>query len=429
MDNNIPKIIENSMSQDSFVNGTGKVHLNKKLRISAIPISFEFNKFYFKDIFKLLVNAYEETVTVPGLKVIRLYAYRFDGFHEAMKAKVGSLYNVCIDKSFVEFEYKGVSYVANLIETKDRSGCLHYCIHFAYERNSDPDRKIGYELIRLALSYTSSYKTGCMEISPDAEKINVNSLDIQLIEPPKSNFDNILISENITSDIRRFIYAFENFDKNNSPLRYLLSGKPGLGKTEVVRAVVEQCSRVGNVIIPKNMNGCEWLLFDFAKLFAPCVICIDDLDLMFGKREEGFAKHTLGTFLTALDGILENKVFIIATTNDKNLVDIAASRPGRFDEIIDFGDFEKRFYTDLIRQKTQNESIIALFDDEALDYMESKKVTGAYIVNLVKQLNIIVEMNPLFRKDDLMKYLQRNHKGFYKTQLKEENTFGFGGGR
>jgi len=34
-------------------------------------------------------------------------------------------------------------------------------------------------------------------------------------------------------------------------------------------------------------------------------------------------------------------------------------------------------------------------------------------------------MNPQFSKDDLMQYLQRNYKGFYKTQLKEEKAIGF----
>jgi len=113
------------------------------------------------------------------------------------------------------------------------------------------------------------------------------------------------------------------------------------------------------------------------------------------------------------------------TTNDKNLVDLAASRPGRFDEIIDFGQFEKRFYQDLICKKTNDEKIISLFDEEIFDFLEKKKVTGAYIVNLIKQLQIMSEINPEFSKEDLSSYIKRNHKGFYNNQSEKKNNFGF----
>jgi hypothetical protein len=39
----------------------------------------------------------------------------------------------------------------------------------------------------------------------------------------------------------------------------------------------------------------------------------------------------------------------------------------------------------------------------------------------------MVEMNHGFDKSNLLEYLQRSYKGFYKSQLKEEKTFGFGG--
>ena len=127
-----------------------------------------------------------------------------------------------------------------------------------------------------------------------------------------------------------------------------------------------------------------------------------------------------------LDGIMQNKFFLIATTNDKKLVDLAASRPGRFDEIIDFGDFERVYYMDLIKKHTNDEKILDLFTDDILNFMEEKKVTGAYIVNLIKQTKIMKEMNNGFGYDDLMKYLNRNYKGFYKSQAETDRRFGFG---
>lgn len=419
--------METEKSNTAYINGTGKVHIYKKLELSSNPINYEFNKFYYKELLKLLINVYEGTVLLSELKVYKIFSQWSDGFRNITKYKDGSFMNTALEEVYAEFEYFNVFYVVFFKIEKDRNDSMHYCMYFNNEKEGNPEPYIGHKLLQLAFCNTSTFKTGCVEVSFYGDREVVSNLLVEKIEPPKSNIEKIYIDDNIKNDINRFVHTFRNFDKYNFPLRYLLSGKPGLGKTEVIRSVIESCSKYGNVIIPKKMHGVEWIMFEFAKLFKPSVICIDDIDLLFGKREDGFAKKTLSSFLTVLDGILENKVFIIATTNDKNLVDIAASRPGRFDEVIDFGDFEKRFYLDLIKQKTQDDEIINLFDVEVLDYMESKKVSGAYIVNLIKQLRIIKDMNPMFSKENLMEYLQRNYKGFYKTQLKEEKTLGFGG--
>lgn len=420
--------MENNISKTAFVNGTGKVHLNKKTILADSNINYEFNKFYYKEILKLLINIYEGKISLPVLKVYCMYTLSRNGFRNPESFKEDTLLNASIENTFVEFEYNNVHYITNFKIEKDRCENFHYYLDFSFEKDSLPDKMIGHELLRLAFTYTSTYKKGCVEISHfEGDREAISYLEIEKFTPPKSNIEKIFINEYIKNDINRFIYTFKNIDKFNCPLRFLLSGKPGLGKTEIVRAVIEECSQFGNVIIPKKMRGVEWLIFEFAKLFKPAMVCIDDLDLLFGTRNEGFSRHTLGTFLTALDGILENKVFLIATTNDKKLVDIAASRPGRFDEIIDFGDFQRKFYTDLIMQRTNDEHIINLFDEEIFDIMEKNKVTGAYIVNLIKQIKIIKGMNTDFSKEHLIKYLQRNYNGFYKNQLKEEKTFGFKG--
>jgi hypothetical protein len=419
------KSIQNEKSETAYVNGDGNVHIRRRNVLADRNINYEFNKFYYAEILKLLINIYEESIILPELKVISMYNLHDTGISNMPKHKDENLWNTSGNKVISEFVFNSVYYISFFRRERDRYGMQHYFIDFGFELDIIPEEKIGHELLRLAFSYTSSYKKGCVEISFIGDKPVVSGLDIVKIETPKSRADRIFVNDEIKKDIERFIFTFKNFDRYNFPLRYLLSGKPGLGKTEIVRTVISECALYGNVIIPDKMNGEEFLMFDFAKLFSPALICIDDIDLIFGVREEGFSRERLGNFLKALDGILENKVFVIATTNDKKLVDIAASRPGRFDEIIDFGDFERKFYMDLISQRTDDDGIKGLFDEEVFDYMESKKVTGAYIVNLVKQLQIIREMNNGFSKDNLMEYLQRNYRGFYKLQVKEEKGIGF----
>lgn len=414
----------NGKSETAYVNGNGNMHIKRKRVLADKNIHYEFNKFYNKEILKLLINVYEGKILLPELKVINMFYLNENGINSMPKHKDDDLWNTSADKVICEFEYEAIYYIVYFKKERDKYGFIHYYMDFGYELDSIPEEKIGHELLRLAFNYTSSYKKGCMEISFVGDRPVISALETVKIDPPKHRADGVFVRDEVKRDIERFIYVFKNFERHNFPLRYLLSGKPGLGKTEIVRTVIAECALYGNVIIPDKMNGEEFLMFDFAKLFRPAVICIDDLDLIFGTRDEGFSRERLGNFLKALDGILENKVFLIATTNDKKLVDIAASRPGRFDEIIDFGDFERRFYMDLIRQRTDDDGILGLFDEEVFDFMESKKVTGAYIVNLVKQLQIIREMNPDFSRAHLMEYLQRNYKGFYKSQV-ESKALGF----
>ncbi|MFA5010531.1 MAG: ATP-binding protein [Ignavibacteria bacterium] len=418
--------MDKTESGTAYVNGTGKVHLHKKLEISSQPINQEYNKFYYQEILKLLINIHQELISIPGINVYKIFSVGRYGFHKITKFREGRYYNMVTDDVYVELEFIDVYYLISFQIQKDRNDCLHYILNYTYEEDSIPDDNIGRKLLELAFRNTSKYKTGCLNISFNGVIQEISNLKVDKIVPPSSNINNVFINENIKIDISRFIHTFKNYHQYNFPLRYLLSGRPGLGKTEVIRSVIEECSKYGTVIIPKKMEGAEWLMFDFAKLFKPAIICIDDIDLLFGKREEGYGRKTLSDFLTELDGILENKVFLIATTNDKKLVDFAASRPGRFDEVIDFGDFERRFYLKLIENRTQDEDIINLFNEEAFDFLESNKVSGAYIVNLVKQLKIIKDINTMFSKDNLIEYLKRNYKGFYKSQVKENKNFGFG---
>ncbi len=420
--------MDNQTNSEAYVNGNGKIHFNHKIDYSSLKINYEFNKFYYKEIIILLVNVYHEKIIIPELKVNRLFARGFDGYQNTRlyKGKSGLL-NSGLENITCEFEFDDVLYLVDMHTELDKMFKMHYNLDFSYPKEQAANDKIGHELLRLAFHYTSDFKNGCCEISlSNNEREAVSHLDVFFVNPPISNMEDVFVKEEIKSDIERFIYAFNNYDKHKTSLRYLLSGKPGLGKTEIIRSIISKCSSKGCVVIPKDMSGADWLVFEFAKLFSPVLVCIDDIDLIFGRRDESYGKKNLNKFLTMLDGILQHKFFLIATTNDKNLVDMAASRPGRFDEIIDFGDFERKYYMDLIMNHTKEEKIFNLFTDEVMNFMESKKVSGAYIVNLIKQIKIMAEMNPVFSFDDLMKYLNRNYKGFYKSQVETERGFGFG---
>uniref|UniRef100_A0A1A8PTD0 ATP-dependent zinc metalloprotease YME1L1 n=1 Tax=Nothobranchius rachovii TaxID=451742 RepID=A0A1A8PTD0_9TELE len=128
------------------------------------------------------------------------------------------------------------------------------------------------------------------------------------------------------------------------PKGVLLVGPPGTGKTLLARAVA------GEAVVPfYYASGSEFdemfvgvgasrirNLFREAKANAPCVIFIDELDSVGGKRIESpmhpYSRQTINQLLAEMDGFKTNEgVIIIGATNFPEALDNALIRPGRFD--------------------------------------------------------------------------------------------------
>ena len=127
------------------------------------------------------------------------------------------------------------------------------------------------------------------------------------------------------------------------PKGVILYGPPGTGKTLLAKAVA------GEAGVPFHyMSGSDFVemyvgvgakrvreLFEKAKKDAPCIVFIDEIDAIGGKRGEGDSngedRKTINALLTEMDGFTSSEnILVIAATNRLEDLDSALVRPGRF---------------------------------------------------------------------------------------------------
>ena len=182
---------------------------------------------------------------------------------------------------------------------------------------------------------------------PDTVYEEIGGLQEQIVEIREAVEDPLLRPE---------LYKKVGIDP---PKGVLLVGPPGTGKTLLAKAVARQTNAtfirfVGSELVQKYIGEGARLvreLFDLARLKAPSIVFIDEIDSVGAKRLElatsgdREVQRTLMQLLAELDGFNPlGEVKIIGATNRPDILDEALLRPGRFDRIIEipFPNFEGR---------------------------------------------------------------------------------------
>jgi len=134
------------------------------------------------------------------------------------------------------------------------------------------------------------------------------------------------------------------------PKGVLLYGPPGTGKTLLARAVASNIDAhflkvVSSAIVDKYIGESARVIremFGYAKDHQPCVIFMDEIDAIGGRRfSQGTSadreiQRTLMELLNQLDGFDDlGKVKMVMATNRPDTLDPALLRPGRLDRKIE----------------------------------------------------------------------------------------------
>ena len=238
--------------------------------------------------------------------------------------------------------------------------------------------------------------------------------------------DNQLILNDVQ---KKYIEHFISRVKRGGYARYLLNGEPGTGKTESIREIIKRLIPQVTFIIPDFANTDDLTsIMEACEIFENGVIIMDDIDLYIGSRDNGSYTRLLGQFLSFFDGVKKRKISLLASTNDKGLVDKAAERPGRFNFTLDYTFLNAEQIIKVCEIHLPAKWQIKEVYEALSNKINGRKanITGAFIANLADNIKEMSEDDPEWTVDDTVSLIKESYKGFYSSQVeKEKETMGF----
>lgn len=380
-----------------------------------------------------LSNLFFANISEPRIKVLRIVARDGDDSFRLKPLTVSSstgadTSSVVDDNIEATVMYRGAYYdiVVNKFHQPytDRYKFLIGALGLS-DNATDPQQMVDF-VIERACSH-STFRNQYLLVKPTRDD-KLTSIELVPQRLDVTTLSDIFVPDETMVALRLFVDCIRSFDRIHQPLRYLLCGKPGTAKTKIIRAIANETKSLATFIFSNGADNRIDAIFDFAECFSPAVVCIDDADLMVGNRQDYSERKALGRFLQRMDGFIGSSVFVLATTNDKNLVDIAASRAGRFDRVLDLTAIGAGHYLQLIRSKTKSDALVNLFDDQVLAMLRQKSVSGAFLANLLKQLQIMQELGETTITTELVSnMINRLNSGFNGRSGGSEKSVGFRG--
>jgi cell division protease FtsH len=227
-------------------------------------------------------------------------------------------------------------------------------------------------------------------------------------ERPEVTFNDVAGADEAKQELSEVVEFLRNPQKYHDvgariPRGVLLVGPPGTGKTLLARAIA------GEAEVPFfTISASEFVemfvgvgasrvrdLFEKAKVAAPSIIFIDELDAVGRRRGAGLGavnderEQTLNQLLVEMDGFDDrHEVILIAATNRPDVLDPAILRPGRFDREVTVGLPDRKGREGILKIHSRG---LRLAPDVSLGLMARSTTgfSGADLANLCNEAALI----------------------------------------
>lgn len=246
------------------------------------------------------------------------------------------------------------------------------------------------------------------QLGGGSKSMNFGKSRAKLVEESRATFKDVAGLTEEKEEVQELIDFLKNPKKFTSmgariPKGVLLVGPPGTGKTLLARAVA------GEAKVPfYYISGSDFVelfvgigasrvrdMFKQAKMNAPCLIFIDEIDAVGRQRGTGLGgghderEQTLNQLLTEMDGFGANEgIIIIAATNRPDVLDPALLRPGRFDRQVTVSLPDKNARIEILKVHAKNK---VLAKNITLEYLAKRTpgFSGADLENLLNEAALL----------------------------------------
>lgn len=157
-------------------------------------------------------------------------------------------------------------------------------------------------------------------------------------------FDKIIGYASLKQELMQISDTLKNrqfYDKLgvSAPRGLLLYGEPGMGKSLMASAIIEESGRPVFRCRKDEPNG-DFVkkikaTFEKAAENAPSIVFLDDMDKFANGDEKHPDAEEYVTVQSCIDEVKGKEVFVLATANDIDCLPDSLCRPGRFDRTIE----------------------------------------------------------------------------------------------